>query len=841
MSFGTERLRRALFTLSPLAFAAAAWLMPVVDPVARLGLAYDRQGAEEKARRSLERRGLEVADAEVRFSLQTDDALERYLRLRADGSPGAVAEVRRLAPPFQAKVEFIARTGTGDATVWLAPDGRVLGMSLAGAEEGGEAKEPEGPAAEALERAFLESWLGPERSRGLAPATRVEREVPDAPAPAEAPGPEGEEAREGAAAGEEDPGEEAKGLGDELADDWQGAPGDRFWTVALPGLAELTLAAATRSAEGEVAGWGLRAEVEEEFSKARLKRRQASAALRFGSLAILVLASGVMLFWGLWRYWLRFREAEVSHARTLLLAFTFALFVGVGLFYLLESSNVVAELDGEFSSGLLAITLITITTAISVLPLGLLLGAVWSGCEGDVREIFPARLVPLDTVLAGRWLGRGPAHSFLVGGAGAAWVVLAQLLIWLPVLGRPEWGPDLSVRRLLLVHPFQAGLAVALVVLVPYSALGLMAPLSLLRRWTASRWRTLPVLVLFLGLVCLQLPQVWMRLPTFGSLLSAGIWVAAFLVPFFAVDLMAAFWTFLLAHLGLLILVFFHQPAEALRVPAVAVGLGLAALLGVAALIARYGREVSAVEVRPGYARNMLERVALSAELSAAQQARARMLPAEPPEVPGARLSACCSLGEAAEGDYYDFLPRPDGSLAVVAADFGRQGLAAALRVTLAKGFLLSYSDRGLDPVQASCKLRQRLDELVQDPAEISLVYGVYRPRERLLRLASDLGGVWILVRRSSGDLEEVLKVSDRRPLEEAPEAAAVQEVRLEAGDTAVFLVFGEGLADHQRRRTRKALKRRRLRDAQGVLEVLRKRGVTPGTVLWLQAGEELP
>ncbi len=836
MSFGTESLRKALFVFSPLAFVAAGWLLPIVEPAARVGLAYDRDGAAEIARRSLASHGVKVDEEEFRLDAEVDDALERYLRLHAEQSPEDVAEIHRLAPPFRLKLKFPARTGTGDATVWLAPDGRVLGMSLPGAEDADSGFSPEGSAQEGVERAFLVAWVGPERAEGLELAPRVDPGEPqeeeealasDEPASPDASG-------DGLK-------EEAPGAGDRLADSWEEAPGQRFWMVNLQGLPELTLAAVTQSKDGEITGWGFRATVDPDFAEAHLQRGDASLLLRFGSLAVLVFASTVMLFWGLWRYGVRFRESEVSHVRTLLLAVTLALLVGIALFFILESSHLVSGLDDEFSSGLLAITVITITAAASVLPLALLLGAVWSGCEGDVREIFPARLLPLDTVLAGRWLSRGPAYSFLVGGAGAAWVVLAQLLLYLPGLGHPEWGPDLSVRRLLFVHPFQSGLAQALAVLVPYSTLGLMAPLSFLRRWTASRWRTLPVLVLFLWLVCLQLPHVWMRLPVFPSVLAAGVWVAAFLVPFFAIDLMAGFWTFLLAHLGFSILLFLHQPAEALRGPATITALGLAGALGLAALIARYGREASAVEVRPGYANNMFERVALSAELSAAQQARSRLLPAQPPEVEGVRLSACCSSGEAAEGDYYDFFPRPDGSLAVVSADFGRQGLAAALGMTLAKGFLLSYSDRGLDPVEAWRKLRRHLDELIQDSAEISLVYGVYQPEDRTLRLASDLGGVWVLVRRATGGLEEILAASDPRGTRADPATEAAPVVQLEAGDIALFLVFGQGLDDHERRRTLKALKRRKPMDAQEVLDVLRKKGVTPGTVVWLQVEESSP
>ena len=58
---------------------------------------------------------------------------------------------------------------------------------------------------------------------------------------------------------------------------------------------------------------------------------------------------------------------------------------------------------------------------------------------------------------------------------------------------------------------------------------------------------------------------------------------------------------------------------------------------------------------------------------------QAHLLPQESPHLPGFDIAGRCYPAEAAAGDHFDFLKRPDGSLLIVLGDVSGHGLGPAL------------------------------------------------------------------------------------------------------------------------------------------------------------------
>ena len=123
-------------------------------------------------------------------------------------------------------------------------------------------------------------------------------------------------------------------------------------------------------------------------------------------------------------------------------------------------------------------------------------------------------------------------------------------------------------------------------------------------------------------------------------------------------------------------------------------------MLGLAPMVvaALRGREVDERSVRPSYARNIAERLSLKAEVNAARQAQLRLLPAGMPQRPDISVAAYCQPAGVVGGDFYDFFPAPGESLGVFVASGGGLGLASALTIAMAKGFLWSEVKRGETP-----------------------------------------------------------------------------------------------------------------------------------------------
>ncbi|MCH9650049.1 MAG: serine/threonine-protein phosphatase [Deltaproteobacteria bacterium] len=858
MRFEPQQIRKAFLCLAPVALGLAAWLLPAVDSRARFGLAMDSDLAVSLARDFAADQGIATEGWNSRVEVERQEGIERFLRLRQQSHRNAVEEIRRWAPPVSFRVLLDAIKGGSNLEVQLAPDGSPVAWDFRGLIDRG--AEPTESSPEAVARRTLRDRLGGESDERWQLADGREAETGEASSdssvasseslpenPPESGDAEADTSEVSPEAAVEIPLEAAK----PAASDW------RYRDLA-PLLPEVDLEPKLTVEGGRVVAFSVDASLKEGPDVPSLGRSDASIAIQIVAVFLLLGVSLISLFWGLWRYWSRLQESEVSHWRTLSIGLLVSVLAGLTLFYLLAGEGVMNLGEGPVE-GAGASALAAVGVGLFLMPLGLVLGAVWSGCEGDVRQIFAVKLVSLDALLAGRWWSRNLGRAVLTGAACAAWVMLLWVVSLAPWSGRPEAGPDMMVGLFLRNHPWQFSLAQAAALLIPYSTLGLLAPLSLLRRWTRSRARTLPVLVAILWMTCILTPAASGHWPMSSSLVAAGVWTAAFLVPFFVFDFLTAAVSFMLSYFSLNALYFLHQPAEGLRESAMVAGSGLALVLVAAGLLWAFGREISVEEVRPGYARNILERMALSAEMTAAQQARARMLPQNPPQVEGALWTVASAPGADSEGDYFDFFPLERGDTAFVVADFGHHGLAAAQRLTLAKGFLTSYSRRGLTPQEVTLRLSQRLQELVLDPDEIRLAYGVYDPARSKVVLAVDRKAPVVLVYRSSPSKAEV-PAGGQGPANvgTAADGSAAEgtggdattcdipasdfepcEVDLEAGDALALFLPGQPLTPREQSRLIVAVEKGAPTSAASFSAILRKRGLPSGTVIWLQRGVE--
>jgi serine phosphatase RsbU (regulator of sigma subunit) len=563
------------------------------------------------------------------------------------------------------------------------------------------------------------------------------------------------------------------------------------WELSPAAVKGLTLHATVSVRDRQAVAQHIEANVDKEHVPPKRKW-----PIFLGSLYASFLTFGA--FYAMYRYAKRTLQKEVSHARTLLVAALFAVSYSV-LAYSLVVDQVAVRVSGNMFSKIGILSYVTAGIAFALM--GLLVGIGYGSGEGELREAYPGKVTSLDALLAGRILSRDVAASVLFGAAAAGWLLLGQHAI--ASFLRPDM---VASRNDALVHAFARYPLLTLVAGRQYDALliavtGLLLPASFLVRRSMRKRRRFAWLVLFALLSVLGDAA---KYPTAAlAVLAMLVFTGALLLPFFAFDLLAAMVS--LSALG-----FVNELVRMSEVvPSWAeFALWLASLTAVTLAVATYlalrGRPVREEDVRPLYAKNLAERMAMQAEILAAREAQLRLLPQAAPELPGVQLAACCLPARGVGGDFYDFFRLDATRLGIFVAQGGDQGLASALCIALAKGLLMHASQQSHSPTQIIVGLEASIAELLEggSGSGISFAYGVMDTRRNLLNYAR-IGASPHLVIYRQGTATTASSQMERRVTEAGrlKSAAPIYEgaAHTHPGDFLIFVT--EGLLSLRKRR----------------------------------------
>jgi serine phosphatase RsbU (regulator of sigma subunit)/anti-sigma regulatory factor (Ser/Thr protein kinase) len=145
----------------------------------------------------------------------------------------------------------------------------------------------------------------------------------------------------------------------------------------------------------------------------------------------------------------------------------------------------------------------------------------------------------------------------------------------------------------------------------------------------------------------------------------------------------------------------------------------LAAQAAPAIRVAQLVRE-QAVEIQ---ARERLEQ-----EMRVATLIQQQFLPRELPQLPGWQVAAYYGPARAVGGDFYDFIPLPDGRIGIVVGDVTDKGVPAALVMARTQSILRGEAPRLVEP---GAVLRRVNDMLVPEMPErmfVTCLFGVLEP-----------------------------------------------------------------------------------------------------------------
>jgi sigma-B regulation protein RsbU (phosphoserine phosphatase) len=131
------------------------------------------------------------------------------------------------------------------------------------------------------------------------------------------------------------------------------------------------------------------------------------------------------------------------------------------------------------------------------------------------------------------------------------------------------------------------------------------------------------------------------------------------------------------------------------------------------------------------------ERETMSREAQEARVMQQALLPKSSPYIPGFAISGLSIPARAVGGDWYDFIPFPDGRWGLVLADVSGKGTAAALLMSATRGMLRSLAEACCTPGEVLTKLNGLLVEDFPAGKFVTLVYAVLDPATRTLTFAN--------------------------------------------------------------------------------------------------------
>ena len=130
----------------------------------------------------------------------------------------------------------------------------------------------------------------------------------------------------------------------------------------------------------------------------------------------------------------------------------------------------------------------------------------------------------------------------------------------------------------------------------------------------------------------------------------------------------------------------------------------------------------------------LLEAGRLERQLRTAQQVQERLLPAMPPSVPGHELAGLCLPSARVGGDYFDYVPLPDGQLGLVVADVSGHGLSAALIMSAFRALVRTHLRAGRPLDEVARTLNREIPDSTAGSAFVTALLAVLDPASGRLR-----------------------------------------------------------------------------------------------------------
>ncbi len=218
--------------------------------------------------------------------------------------------------------------------------------------------------------------------------------------------------------------------------------------------------------------------------------------------------------------------------------------------------------------------------------------------------------------------------------------------------------------------------------------------------------------------------------------------------------------------------------------------------------VSRYSQAVQGrrQELRAAVYRQAQAHQQVVQELAMAWRIQEGLLPAALPSLAGWQLAAVLEPAKETSGDFYDFVPLPEGRWGIVVADVAEKGAGAALYMALSRTLIRTYAAQyPARPDLALAAVNERILGETQSDMFVTVVYGILNPETGALTYCNAGHNPPYLLRGGSSGVVEALGRTGM-PLGIPAEGVLEQStVHLDPGD--VLVLYTDGFTEAQNAR----------------------------------------
>ncbi|MDZ4289112.1 MAG: PP2C family protein-serine/threonine phosphatase [Prosthecobacter sp.] len=150
------------------------------------------------------------------------------------------------------------------------------------------------------------------------------------------------------------------------------------------------------------------------------------------------------------------------------------------------------------------------------------------------------------------------------------------------------------------------------------------------------------------------------------------------------------------------------------------------------------------------------EKKQIEAELRSASEIQRILLPERDPDLAGFAIAGKNIPAKVLSGDYYDYIPLPDGRLGTVIADVSGKGTAAAIITAMCRSVLRSTAPSNISPAAVLGSVNRLLFPDIREDMFISMIYLNLTPGSGSLTLARAGHTLPLLWRKNTGKVESL-------------------------------------------------------------------------------------